>query len=134
MRALRSVGYAEAAVRIAAQLLELVEGCSGGGGGCLEGLCGSRVVLTGSPESGSSPAAVELVEAAMDGRYWAVPVGGVRVNCLYFTGCFICVLGVFYAAFHCGASLLFLALFLWCSFCDGIYSFLHSIVAFVGDT
>ena len=53
VRALRSVGCAEAAVRIAAQLLSWLRvfrrGCRGASRGCAVAF---RVVLTGSPESG----------------------------------------------------------------------------------
>ena len=69
----------------------------------------------------------------MDGRYWAVPVGGVRVNLPLFHG----ALYVFWVCFM-QLSIVGLVCFFWhfslVFFCDGIYSFLHSIVAFVGDT
>ena len=68
----------------------------------------------------------------MDGRYWAVPVGGVRVNLPLFHDAFCAFWGVF-----CGFSIVGLVCFFWhfslVFLCDEIYSFLHSIVAFVGD-
>ena len=47
----------------------------------------------------------------MDGRYWAVPVGGVRVNLPLFHGALYVFWVCFMQLFHCRASLLFLAFF-----------------------
>ena len=72
----------------------------------------------------------------MEGFYgWSVLGGagwGVRVNLPLSHGAFCAFWGVF-----CGFSIVGLVCFFWhfslVLFCDGIYSFLHSIVAFVGD-